>query len=244
MKFVPLCSLFLIGLVSLSISAPLPDSPNRPNVKQLEPTNDTGPKIDANELPLFRGDETFDRPDKGWGFRVNLKGFRNGLETVPSQMNLVGFGIREEKSGVTLAHFYVNTISGDTATTAASIVDGIRNRLGNDIDVDLSSVRRSAMGEIEIVEYRKKEMWDKPLMRQHMNAVYTHKGTWVNLHLSKTEFTPADTAIFRNVVSSFVLVDPYHRPPNRVIRPESTWVDTRYRDSINAILRNAKKSKP
>jgi len=193
-----------------------PPPPERPPVVSIRKTPETG-------FPMFKGDEIFYRPDKDWGFRLNLKGF-NDLRRKVSGMTIVGFGVREDSIGLTLAHLYVHSMGkNDSITTPQFYANRLYEEFGADTTILLSTVTQSKKFGFEILEYDRLEVWPQPdpnspgqmfdstLIRHHMNAITTYRNAWIELHLSKTEYRPADSTIFSKLLNTFEITENFKR---------------------------------
>ncbi len=215
-----LCLLTLTSAVSAQSLMPpdtsTPPQAEKPPVVTIRKTPDTG-------FPMFKGDEVFYRPDKDWGFKLNLKGF-NDLRKKVSGMTIVGFGVREDSVGLTLAHLYVHSMGKtDSITTAEFYANRLYEAIGGDTTVVLSTVAQSKKYGFETLEYDRIEVWPQPdpnnpgkmfdstLIRHHMNAITTYRNSWIELHLSKTEYHPADSTVFNDLLNTFEITENFKR---------------------------------
>ncbi|MBN4056717.1 hypothetical protein JYU19_00225 [bacterium AH-315-J21] len=173
---------------------------------------------------LFKGDEVFYRADKNWGFKLNLEGF-NDLRQKVRGMTIVCFAVREDSIGVTIAHLFVNEFrSGDSLTTPQFYANRLFQKISRDTTIVNSVVTQKRKYGLEILEYDRIEVWPQPvpnspgmmfdstLVRHHVNAIATFKKSWIELHLSKTEYRPEDSAVFDDLLKTFEITESFERP--------------------------------
>jgi hypothetical protein len=60
----------------------------------------------------------------------------------------------------------------------------------------------SERGSMAVVEYLIPSFMDLPINQKNYNAYVSHDGVWIDVHLSKVAFEPADTARFEAVLKS------------------------------------------
>ncbi len=168
---------------------------------------------------MFTGDEVFYRPGRKWGFKLNLSGFSDLRQKV-SGLTIVGFGIREDSVGLTLAHLYVNSMSkDDSLTTPQYYANRLYESLRDDTTVLLNSVLQGQEYGLETIEYDRIEVWPQPdpnnpgkmfdstLVRRHLNAITTYRNSWIELHLSKTDYLEADSSVFDDLLKTFSITE-------------------------------------
>jgi len=171
--------------------------------------------ITLADSPLLKGDEIFFRPDKVWGLRLNLGGFRNTSAAAGPSQERVIFATKEDDKGFFLAHVYVyNLKPHDSTGDAAQIGRKIVTALERDTAVVFTSVRASTFGDFHLVEYERMEKWETLIRRRYYRAITAYKDSWIDIRLSRTGYTSADQRVFQAVVNSLVIVDPN---PNRQI---------------------------
>jgi hypothetical protein len=220
---IPVVSFCLLS----SAQAPLAQEENLlPEVEeaQLDKAPVVSMKKDTSSvLREFTGSEVFYRPTESWGLKLDLAGFHN-LNSKVSGMTIVGFGVREDSVGLTLAHLYVNSFGKfDSVTTAKFYAGRLFKSLESDTTVVLGTLSRKVMYGFETVEFDRVEVWPQPdpnnpgkmfdstLVRRHFNAITTYRNSWIDLHLSKTEYRPADSAIFTDLLRTFEITENFER---------------------------------
>lgn len=176
--------------------------------------------IDADTSRKFTGDEVFTLPELDWGFNLNLKGFVDLSETGKTETR-AAFGVREDSTGITLAHLFINPFNVEDPDSTARNYANLKFRIArNDTNVIVTSVRRRPFEGFELLEYDRKEIWPQPdknnpgkmfdstLIRRHFDAIIIQSDRWINLHLSKTEFENIDKSFFTDFLATFKIVDP------------------------------------
>ena len=231
-KLLSLAALCL-ATIATAVSAQnlMPDTSTPP--KAEKPPVVSIRKTPKSGFPMFKGDEVFYRPDKDWGFKLNLKGF-NDLRAKVSGMTIVGFGVREDSVGLTLAHLYVHSMGkNDSLTTAHFYLNRMYEEFGSDTTIVLSTVAQSKKYGFETLEYDRIEVWPQPdpnnpgkmfdstLVRHHMNAITTYRNSWIELHLSKTEYHPADSTVFNDLLNTFEITEDFKRKRPIPVKPKS-----------------------
>jgi hypothetical protein len=169
---------------------------------------------------LLEGDELYYRAQYGWGYRINLAGFTDISARGPETPDLLGFSYRSDTLGLTLAHLYIHEMKEEFAGKSITEVFELYSaRALEDTAIIDSTIKRDIVGQLYTLEYARKETWpqndpnnpghlfDSLLIRQHCYAIALRERSWLNIHLSKTEYQPADSLIFVELLETLEFVD-------------------------------------
>ncbi len=180
----------------------------------------------------FSGSEVFYQPNLAWGFKLNLAGFVNLSKSVAGR-TIVGFGVREDSVGLTLAHLYINSFAkADTITTAKFYAGRLFKSLKDDTSLAISDLSRSSMLGFETISYDRIEVWPQPdpnnpgqmfdstLVRRHFNAITAYRDSWIDIHLSKTEYQLTTPAVFTDILKTFEITENFERKKVQPVKPK------------------------
>ena len=136
-------------------------------------------------------------PDKSWGVAVELPGFT--LKTVETKPDGRRYMLAEnEKAGfsvsLTLEHVAEN---GSGNSCRASLESRSKNPA-----FKVQDVRFSKSGDFEVMQYRIPSAAGMPVNQQNLFACEFYDNTYIDLHVSKVKYAPADDALFAEVLAS------------------------------------------
>ncbi len=187
------------------------------------------PTVEPGQLT---GSEVFYQPNQAWGFKLKLAGFVDLRKSVAGR-TIVGFGVREDSLGLTLAHLYVNSFAkGDSITTSKFYADRLFRSLKEDTSLTISDLSRKPMLGFETISYDRIEVWPQPdpnnpgkmfdstLVRRHFNAITTYRDSWIDIHLSKTEYQATSEAVFTDILKTFEITENFERKKIQPIKPK------------------------
>jgi len=139
-----------------------------------------------------------------WALALDLPGFK--LEPIETRPDGRAVRITGENSdtGVVIS-VYVEP--AEAGKTAAVYRDEVWRNVQREPTTIKRDDKRSQRGAIAILEYRIPDYQGVPLNQKQINAVLVHGDMWVDLHLSKVRFVPADDALFDKIIASMRIVD-------------------------------------
>jgi hypothetical protein len=104
----------------------------------------------------------------------------------------------DEKSGLDVSMYIEPVQNCETSKACRDMIW----KAGNPTWVNLQNVVQSEIGDISYVEFLLPEFQGQPIKQQNMYAEFVVDRFWVDLHISKALYTPADHPLFEEFVKS------------------------------------------
>ena len=135
-------------------------------------------------------------PDKSWGVALDLPGFT--VKTVET----MGDGRRYMVAENSETHVVVSlTLEEVSRSTGGSCRDSLEKRAKKP-PFKVRDVKFSQAGQADLMEYMVPEVQGRPINQKSLFACEFHDGAYLDLHVSKVNFEPADAPLFSQVLSS------------------------------------------
>lgn len=136
-------------------------------------------------------------PDKSWALEVDLTGFQSGPVQKTGSGGVTVFASKE-RGGLVASVFLEPAEGPETASAACEHYLGHRE----ESPYDRKTLKRGTLGALATVEYLVPEVEGVPLRQKNVFACLARDGVWVELHLSKAAFEPADQAAFERILKT------------------------------------------
>jgi hypothetical protein len=133
-----------------------------------------------------------------WRLRVLDAGMKLTLSQVKPDGRSAYFSMLDETTGMSLSLFIEPATKCKTSRQCRDMVRkaGFAN-IGKVENVDSSEI-----GEVSVVECFLPELHGEPIRQQHLFAEFVQDGFWVDAHISRALYTPADRSRFVELVRS------------------------------------------
>jgi hypothetical protein len=140
-----------------------------------------------------------------WALAIDLPGFR--LEPIQIRETPRGTKLSgtNPATGVNVTAFIEESQPGQTAADHRE--DAWRKMLAG-TPMNRVDVKRSERGSMALIEYRVSEYQGVAVNQKSVNVYIVRRGMWIDVHLSKVQYTPADDALFEAIISTIRFVDP------------------------------------
>lgn len=104
----------------------------------------------------------------------------------------------DEKSGLDVSMYIEPVNNCETSKACRDMIW----KAGNPTWINLKNVVQSEIGDISYVEFLLPEFQGQPIKQQNMYAEFVVDRFWVDLHISKALYKPADHSLFEEFVKS------------------------------------------
>jgi hypothetical protein len=135
-------------------------------------------------------------PGRAWSLIVHLPGF--DMQPVGRTMDGVMVEGTNEKSGLVIS------VSLEKAPRRGDAVACRKYywKKTRKSPMPKTNVVLTERGTMAVVEYLIPSFMELPINQKNFNAYMSHDGVWIDVHLSKVDFRPADAALFEAVLRS------------------------------------------
>jgi hypothetical protein len=135
-------------------------------------------------------------PDKNWGVVLELPGYT--VQTVTTMEDGRRYMMAENSE----THVVVSlTLEEVKRSTGNSCRDSLEKRAKNS-PFKVRDVKFSQAGQMDVMEYTVPKVQGIPTYQKSWFACEFHDGAYVDLHVSKVNFEPADATLFSQVLNS------------------------------------------
>jgi hypothetical protein len=144
-----------------------------------------------------------DIPEKNWSLEVSLPGFfvTGNLANRDNQSGRLDAEIESE--GYMLTIMWVKTAEKGTSKELRDLASNNLKRS----PVEKDGFTHSEYKEFPMLEYLVKEFRGVKLNQKHHNAYIAKDGVWIDIHLSKVNYTPGEEKRFFAILDSVKFVD-------------------------------------
>jgi len=135
-------------------------------------------------------------PNKSWGVVLELPGFTvNRVETMAD-------GRRYMVAENSETHVVVSLTLEEAKPSTANSCRGSLEKRAKKPPFKVRDVKFSQAGQADVMEYMVPEADGRPVNQKSLFACEFHEGAYVDLHVSKVNFGPADDKLFSQVLNS------------------------------------------
>jgi hypothetical protein len=135
-------------------------------------------------------------PGKDWGVVLELPGFT--VNTVETMADRRRYMVAENSE----THLIVSlTLEEVKQSNGASCRDSLEKK-SKKPPFKIRNVTFSQAGQLDVMEYTVPEVSGRPVNQKSLFACEFHEGVYVDLHVSKINFEPADAPLFSQVLNS------------------------------------------
>lgn len=145
------------------------------------------------------GQATLTFPGKTWHLALDLPGYEIDPPAPVAGGQGATLGGKNPKTGMLITVFLEAAKPG---RTAVQYRDDYWKRVQKEIPAERKDILLHQRGEAALLEFRIPKMGNMEFNHKSLNAMWVRDGVWVDVHLSKTPFTPEDQALFDQVVAS------------------------------------------
>jgi hypothetical protein len=150
-------------------------------------------------------------PGIQWAMKIKAAGFALDQRRPESGGQSAYFMASNKATGVILSGRMENRGRAGTAKEAREYFwEGTK-----DAPFKMEDIQMSESGQVPTVEYMVREFQGTPINQKSLWAYFTKDQYWVNLHLSKTNFSPGEEALFKTILESVSFED---KTPGKKIR--------------------------
>lgn len=160
----------------------------------LDAANGQEPPVTQEPKPL-RG--RLSLPSKDWGVVMDLPGF--AVKTVETKPDGRRYMVAEnETTHVVVSLTLETTRSGAHVSSCRESLEGKTKNT----EVQIRDARFSRLGEVDVLWYMVPEFRGQPIKQESLFACQFYDNTYIDLHLSKVNFTEADEPLFADLLQS------------------------------------------
>lgn len=135
-------------------------------------------------------------PDKGWGVALDLPGFT--VKRVATMDDGRRYLLAENSETQVIVSLTLEELK---QSRGASCRDSLQARAKKP-PFQIRDVKFSQLGQVDVLEYMVPEVQGRPVNQKSLFACEFYDGAYVDLHVSKLNFEPADDALFSQVLQS------------------------------------------
>lgn len=153
-------------------------------------------------------------PDKSWGVFLELPGFT--VNTVETMVDGRRYMMAENPE----THVVVSlTLEEVSQPATASCHDSLEKRAKKP-PFKVQDVKFSQAGQADVMEYMVSKAQGRPVNQKSLFACEFYDGAYVDLHISKINFDPADAPLFSQVLDS-MKIESVHRSSMELLEQAS-----------------------
>jgi len=136
-------------------------------------------------------------PAKDWGVVLDLPGF--ALKTVETKPDGRRYIVAENQNTNVVVSLTLEAIK--SGARVSSCRESLEEKTKN-TEVKIRDVRFSRAGDVDFLRYTVPEFRGQPVKQESLFTCQFYDNTYIDLHVSKVNYTPADEPLFAGVVQS------------------------------------------
>lgn len=150
-------------------------------------------------------------PGKNWALEINIEGFKLKENLLDFDGEARRFFAENENKNVLISAFLEKAYKeGDSKVCREYYWNKIKEGSAKDKkSPKLEEIRMWEEGDRAMLEYTIKEFEGLKINQKHLNLFMTKEDIWIHIHLSKVLYEPEDENIFREILNSVKIIDPY-----------------------------------
>lgn len=136
-------------------------------------------------------------PAKDWGVELDLPGF--ALKTVETKPDGRRYMVAENQNTNVVVSLTLEALkSGARASSCRQSLEEKTKNTG----MEIRDVRFSRAGDVDFLRYTVPEFRGQPVKQESMFSCQFYDNSYIDLHVSKVNYTPADEPLFADVLQS------------------------------------------
>jgi tetratricopeptide (TPR) repeat protein len=143
-------------------------------------------------------------PGKPWALQVDVQGFRVELDETKPDGKKYLLAVND-RTGVSLS-INMEQVRGSAILDDCRKV--FRQRIKDNAELKPVDIKESQLGDMAISEYILMEPGGIPLHQKNVFGCLAKEDVYVDIHLSKVEYTPQDQPLFTSVLQAVHFTDP------------------------------------